>query len=113
MPSFPRTLAALGSPALNEILRDEINALDSTLLPLQQGLTRSSHALPGFTARLLDVEPGPGILRVKAGLLYAGIIAGCSCADDPTPVDEITEYCVVRFDIDTASGEAGVTLIEE
>jgi len=50
---------------------------------------------------------------VKAGLLYAGIIAGCSCADDPTPIDEVTEYCVVRFDIDKATAETKVTLLSE
>jgi hypothetical protein len=39
----------------------------------------------------------PDCIQVKAGLLYTGIIVGCSCADDPTPVDEINEYCEMQF----------------
>lgn len=113
MLTFPRTLAALDSPDLHTVLHAEINALDPALLPLQQGLTRSSHALPGFSARLLEVAHTPEELRVKAGLLYAGIIAGCSCADDPTTVDEITEYCVALFEIDKVDGTAQATLLDE
>lgn len=113
MLNFPRTLAALGSPEFSVVLRDEINALDSALLPLQQGLTQSSHALPGFSARVLDVAEAGERLRIKAGLLYTGIIAGCSCAGDPSSADEITEYCVVLFDIDKTDGTTLVTLLEE
>ena len=110
---FPRALAAWPSDACREILRQEILALDAGLLPLQQGLARSSHALDRFTVLILDVTDAADCLRVKAGLCYAGIIAGCSCADDPTPVAEIPEYCVVRFDIDKATGQASVTLLPD
>ena len=43
---------------------------------------------------LLSASEDAGLLRVKAGIFYTGIIAGCSCADDPTPIDELNEYCV-------------------
>lgn len=36
-----------------------------------------------------------------------------SCADDPTPVDELTEYCVLQFDIDRTTADASVTLLAE
>lgn len=112
MLSFPRTLAALDSPDLHDVLREEINALDPDLLPLQQGLTHSSHVLPGFSARLLKVTQTSTGLQVKAGLLYAGLIAGCNCADDPSPANEITEYCEVLIDLDIATGAACVGLLE-
>jgi hypothetical protein len=50
---------------------------------------------------------------VKAGIFYTGVIAGCSCADDPTPVDELNEYCVVQFDIDRMTAETTVRLLAE
>lgn len=52
-------------------------------------------------------------IRVKAGIFYQSIIAGCSCADDPTPIDTNQEYCVVQFIIDKSSSAAKVELIEE
>jgi len=83
-------------------------------LPLQQGLSSSSHALDDqLDVMLISVTEEAGFLRVKAGLFYSGIIAGCNCADDPTPVDVNTEYCVVRLDIDKATAETTVTLLAE
>lgn len=111
MLTLPRTLAAWGSPEFKAVAKAEIQALDATLLPLQEGLSQSSHALYGqFTAVILGGEFAAGALRVKAGLFYAGIIAGCSCADDPSPVDEITEYCEVWFSVDPATAQARVEL---
>jgi hypothetical protein len=109
---FVRTPTAWGTPAFREEAKAEIEALDSSLLPLQAGLARSSHVAPGKVgAVILGGEVEAGRLRLKAGLFYAGIIAGCSCADDPTPVDEITEYCEVEFDIEMSTGAASVILI--
>jgi hypothetical protein len=62
---------------------------------------------------VLGVAEEPDYIRVKAGIFYQGIIAGCSCADDPTPVGEQTEYCVVQFDIDKQTAEARITLLED
>lgn len=100
---FPRALAARQSASFNTIVKDEIECLDIDLLPLQQGLSRTSHVSSArVSATILRVEEDAGCVRVKAGLFYAGIIAGCSCADDPTPVDELAEYCEVWFEIDGA-----------
>jgi hypothetical protein len=110
---FEMTPAAWGTPAFRETAKAEIEALDSARLPLQEGLARSSHVAPGKVgAVILGSEEEAGRLRLKAGLLYAGIIAGCGCADDPTPVDEITEYCEVEFLVDMATGKASVRLID-
>lgn len=111
---LPDTLDALGRPDFREVLKREIERLDPTALPLQQGLARSSHVTDRpFQPVVLGVHEDPERVRVKAGIFYTGIIAGCSCADDPTPIDEITEYCVVELDIDRATADATVTLLEE
>jgi hypothetical protein len=108
---FPRALATWPSPAFNDIMKAEIEALDAELLPLQQGLVHSSYANPDSVSPvILAVSETPGCLTVKVGLFYTGIIAGCSCADDPTPIDEINEYCEVLFEIDRNTAAATVTL---
>jgi hypothetical protein len=107
-------LQAWGTPAFRDTLKAEIACLGPADLPLQQGLAGSSYATdtPPQAVILSATDEGD-CLRVKAGLFYAGIIAGCSCADDPTPVDEQTEYCEVLLEIDKASGETKVTLLQE
>lgn len=61
-----------------------------------------------FSAMLIGASDGPEVLRVKAGIFYAGIVAGCSCADDPTPVEPHSEYCELQFDIDKRTAETRV-----
>lgn len=109
-----KTLQAWTTPAFTSVLKAEIEALDGDALPLQAGLARSSHAITtGFTAIVLNATELPDALRVKVGLSYKGITPGCSCADDPTPLDEVSEYCVVQFDIDRKTGVATVVLLPE
>lgn len=101
-----------GTPDFELLLKREIGALDGSRLPLQAGLARSSHVLGRVDGVvILGTVEEPGTLRVRAGLFYPGIVAGCSCADDPTPVDEITEYCEVEIEIDRRTGSARVTLL--
>jgi hypothetical protein len=50
---------------------------------------------------------------VKAGIFYSGVVTGCSCADDPTPVNEESEYCVVQLDINKQTGETAIALLAE
>jgi len=111
---LPDSLHAWGTPGFEAVLKREIEQLDAVQLPLQQGLAISSHVTERpFQAMLISVREESGLIRVKAGIFYTGVIAGCSCADDPTPIDEQTEYCVVQFDIDPATARATVTLLEE
>jgi hypothetical protein len=62
---------------------------------------------------IINITEQEGLLLVKAGIFYRGVIAGCSCADDPSPMDETSEYCEVLFEIDRRTGEATVSLVEE
>ncbi len=107
-------LKAWGTPGFEAILKREIGQLDAAQLPLQQGLAISSHVTDRpFQAMVISVHEAPGVIHVKAGIFYTGVIAGCSCADDPTPIDEQNEYCVVQFDIDRATANTTVTLLAE
>ena len=88
--------------------------MDAGLLPLQQGLSISSHVTDRpVQAMILDLSEDADLIRVKAGIFYTGIIVGCSCADDPTPIAEQNEYCVLQFGIDKTSAEITVTRVAE
>lgn len=109
-----KSRAAWGTPAFNETLKQELQQLDPAQLPLQQGLSRTSYATDSpHTAVIMGVADDAHFIRAKVGIFYAGIIAGCSCADDPTPVTEETEFCEVLVAIDKVTADARVTLLDD
>lgn len=111
---LPRSLRAWGTEAFPEVLREEIAAIEIAELPLQQGLTTSSHVVDRPPqVMILGLAEEPDALLITAGLFYAGVVAGCNCADDPTPMEENPEYCEVRFRIDRESGAASVALLPD
>lgn len=112
--SLPRTLSAWNTAGFGETFRHEVEQLDADLLPLQQGLSgTSSVADEPFKVILIRATEAGGCIRVKAGVFYAGMLGGCSCADDPTPLEAQPEYCELWFEIDKHSGEARVGLVPD
>jgi len=106
------SLHAWNTAAFNEVLIKEICSLGADELPLQQGLSQSSYAnSDNLSVSVLNTENNDEFIFAKTGLFYTGTIAGCNCTDDPTPVDEINEYCEVMFSIDRQTGEATVALV--
>ena len=109
-----KALNTRNTPAFKETLKKEIECLDAALLPLQQGLTRGDHANgDNFSVMINSVSEDADFIRAKVGIFYTSIIAGCNCADDPTPADEQAEYCEARFDINKKTAETSVTLLPE
>ncbi len=109
-----QSLNAWGTSGFADVLKKELEQLGANALPLQQGLSTSSYALDTpVTVMIRAISEEAGLIRVRAGIFYSGIIAGCSCADDPTPVSEQNEYCDVRVDIDRQTGEATIALLAE
>jgi hypothetical protein len=109
---LPNALNAWGSPEFGQVLKQEIEQQDARQLPLQQGLASSSQVKDGpFQTMILSANEEPGLIRVRLGVFYTGVIAGCNCADDPSPIDEQNEYCVVLLAIDKLTSDATVTLL--
>ena len=97
-----------------DVVKLEIEQLDGALMPLQQGLSKGSHvAAEPFKVMIISTSEETDSLLVKAGIFYSSVIAGCNCADDPTPADTLSEYCVVQFTIDKTTAETGVQLIKD
>lgn len=107
-----RSRAAWGSDAFNEVFKAELQGLGPNELHLQQGLSLSSSvSTEPFQAMVINAVEELGVVRVKVGIFYSGIISGCSCSDDPTPTDVQAEYCELECAIDMASGETTVKLL--
>ncbi len=111
---LPLSLKAYKTPTFASVLKKELRALNADLLPLQQGLQNSSYAISDKLAvTVLAITEDAYSIKIKAGLLYNGIIAGCSCADDPTPLDETNEYCDVLLTINKSTAASNAALIND
>lgn len=110
-----KALAAWGTPEFNTALKRELEQLPLDALPLQAGLSASSYVLDNrnIQTMVIDAHEQAGRVRAKVGIFYSGILGGCACADDPTPVNENSEYCVVQFDIDRDTADTVATLVNE
>lgn len=109
---LPESLQAWNSEDFNATINRELRSIDSSLLPLQQGLQYSSYVIADRLAVIvLSTQEDSSEITVKAGLVYNGIIAGCSCSDDPTPTDETNEYCEVLFSINKETAGVAVKLL--
>ena len=109
-----QSLAAWGSPDFKTVLKQELSQLGNSELPLQQGLSRGSVALDdNVEAMIISVSETDTVIRVKAGIFYQSIIAGCSCSDDPTPTDICNEHCEVLVKLNKSTADTTVLLIIE
>lgn len=112
MARFTHSLQAWGSARFAEVLKREVEALRVDELPLQQGLAQGSQVLDDArTAMIISFSETDTSICAKVGIFFHGILAGCSCADDPTPVDTLNEYCEVLLTIDKANAETTAMLI--
>jgi hypothetical protein len=103
-------LAAWGTAGFDGELKRELQRLGAGALPLQQALTRTSSVAGDEIEIMVIVAAGdPHSIRVRIGVFYAGIVSGCSCADDPTPVEAQNEYCELLLTIDRETAETMVT----
>ena len=113
MLQLPRTLRAWDSADLAAIFKQELAQLGRDYLPLQQALRQGSSVLDTpVTVLMHDARIDAQQLSIRAGIFYQSVTAGCSCADDPTPLNEHTEYCEVQVLIDTRDAQTQVLLVE-
>lgn len=114
MLKFEQALSAWGTPDFKTVLKQEISRLDFAQLPLQQGLTVGNYVSDApITVVINSALQHEGMIQVKAGIFYQGIIGGCSCTDDPTPASDINEYCEVQLTIDCFSAATEIFLLTD
>lgn len=109
MISLKRVVNAWNTPDFNDVFKTELGLLDHHLLPLQKCLTYSSYVSnEAISTVIINTAANDQTLTIKANVFYTGIIAGCSCADDPSPQDLQNECCELFFYINRETGNTEV-----
>jgi len=109
MLQLQQSLQHWNSDQFAQVFKAELASQDKNELPLQQNLSYSSYVSDEpVSAVILKRRESDDCYIVEASIFYSGIIAGCSCADDPTPLDLHNEACDLTFYIDRQSGETRV-----
>ena len=108
------SLEAWGTPDFETTLQEEIQELETSILPLQEGLSQSSYVSDtAISVLILNISETAHDILARIGIYYAGVIAGSCCADDPTPMSEQNEYCEVQFNINKLTAETTVSLLND
>ena len=106
-------LSVWGRPEFEETLKHELMQLGIADLPLQAGLTSGSQAIDRpISVIVKHVDDAGPVIRAWVGIFFKSVIAGCSCADDPTPLNELDEFCELQLDIDKMTAVTTVTLLD-
>jgi hypothetical protein len=108
--TLPQTLAVWGTEGFADTCKRELGSLDPERLPLQQLLRHGSHVIGRPEFMILGSQADEEILLLRIGVFFRSVLAGCSCADDPTPPDEYQEYGELALHIDRRDGSARVTV---
>jgi len=114
MLTFEKTVRAWATPEFEDIFKREVVQLGIGQLPLQQGLSQGSYASGRHLKVLvMSASSSQGVIQVKAGIFFTGILPGCACSDDAAPETEYTEYCEVLFAIDQQTAECTMRLLDD
>ncbi|MFA6119801.1 MAG: hypothetical protein WCT35_02280 [Sideroxydans sp.] len=105
-----RTLQAWGTSDFERVFKQELALVGNHVLPLQQALSVGNHVTDASpTVIFISAQETEATLHLHAALVFTSIIAGCSCADDPTPLDENTEYCEVMLAVDRTTAITAIS----
>lgn len=108
MLELPVSAAAWGTARFDDALRQELTR-QADRLPLLRALAQGNAVLDApLTVTLLDAREQDGIVKVKVGVFFQSLIAGCSCADDPSPISPLNEYAELVLALDLDRGAATV-----
>lgn len=109
---LPLSLESWNTPAFAKIFCREVAQLPHGTLPLQQAMLHGSYVVDRSpTVVLLSTTEVNRLIKVKAGVFFHSVIAGCNCADDPTPMEEQNEHCELLFHIDRDTGTTRIETI--
>ncbi|GAB6070127.1 hypothetical protein JCM30760_12240 [Thiomicrorhabdus hydrogeniphila] len=107
-------LAYWQTPEFKQVLQKELQQLDQSQFPLQQGLAVSNRVADGdISFMLVNTDETQQALILTVLVFYNGILAGDCCAGDPTPVCEQPEQCKVRLTILKKDGQTDICLLDE
>ncbi len=111
---LPNTLLAINLPHFKTTFVKELSTVNKNLLPLQRALSHSSYlSNEPFQVIYMSHQLTADELLIKTTIFFTGIIAGCSCTDDPTPQDTQTEACELLVIVNRDTAQTTFTLIDD
>lgn len=114
MLKLTKSLSSWGTAEFRQSFINEVCGLSLEQIPLQQAMRvgnfASKHNLNIMINQQLEDS---GFIYVHTGVFFSSLISGCSCADDPTPVDYNTEYCELLFKIDKKCGVTHILINDQ
>ena len=100
-----------GSTEFEQALKSELENLPTGTLPLHQATSQGGIVDDSnISACILSSEASDDEVKIRAGIFFTEIVAGCNCNDPPM---EINAYCVLEIAIYTADANTRVTIIPE
>lgn len=105
MSGFDATLAAAGTPGFAATLAADLERRHADLRRLAAAASTTGYVEEqGLRTTLLGSGHDDGMLRVRLGLFFREVLAGCSCGDEPTTQEGYCELVLV-IDADKGTGE--------
>ena len=106
---LPDTLAAWPKAHFAATLEEELLRADPVVrLRLDRLLHHGTHVVGTPRFIVLGSEADAAGVQVRLGVFLRSVLAGCACADDPTPMDTMDEYGELVLRIDRASARVDV-----
>ncbi len=104
---LPNTTAAFNHERFEATVKQELAAQDDFAKHLQQSLQFGSYALlDELEIMITKIAADDTHLHIQIGAFYHSFIAGCNCADDPSPVEKNDEYAEISVIIDRQNATA-------
>ncbi len=97
---LPQTLAAWPDGDLLSALNSELADADPGWLALERLMRHGNHVVGRPRFMILGSQADDKRLTLRLGVFFQSLVAGCACADDPTPEEPIEEYGEVWLHID-------------
>lgn len=109
---LPNIKSAWNTPQFNEIFTQEISEICIADLPLQKALQYGNYVTDeNVWYMILSTLEHENHFRLTIGVFFSSVICGCSCADDPTPIDTHSEYCELELLVSKKDGATQVKLL--
>lgn len=106
MIQLTRSLSCWGTPEFRQSFITEVSGLSLEQIPLQQAMRVGNMASKHNLDIMINKQNEDSeFIYIHTGIFFSSLISGCSCADDPTPVDYNTEYGEMLFRIDKKCGD--------
>ena len=110
MTHLHKSLQSWNTEQFKRILTQELQALESTALPLHLATTQGGYVnKDNLGITLLSATEDQFELKIKAGLFFTEIIGGCNCHDDPI---EANAYCQLEISINKGNASTRIILLE-